>query len=122
MQAEKTLLRSSDLMDASLSIAAKAKDRTSVSASQCVIETAHGVTRPAGRHRSDPRENRPSYYGQVPVLTLLFYSPNPSKRTPLLPPTAFGFDVRILNQTASLAAINVTGPSAARLLARAGAR
>ena len=35
---------------------------------------------------------------------------------------AFGFDVRILNQTASLAAINVTGPSAARLLARAGAR
>jgi len=35
---------------------------------------------------------------------------------------AFGFDVRILNQTASVAAINVTGPSAARLLARAGAR
>ncbi len=35
---------------------------------------------------------------------------------------AFGFDVRILNQTASLAAINVTGPMAARLLARAGAR
>ena len=33
---------------------------------------------------------------------------------------AFGFDVRILNQTASLAAINVTGPSAARLLTRAG--
>ena len=35
---------------------------------------------------------------------------------------AFGCDVRILNQTASLAAINVTGPQAARLLARAGAR
>ena len=35
---------------------------------------------------------------------------------------AFGCDVRILNQTASLAAINVTGPEAARLLARAGAR
>lgn len=35
---------------------------------------------------------------------------------------AFGYDVRILNQTASLAAINVTGPEAARLLARAGAR
>lgn len=35
---------------------------------------------------------------------------------------AFGCDVRILNQTASLAAINVTGPGAARLLARAGAR
>ena len=35
---------------------------------------------------------------------------------------AFGFDVRILNQTASLAAINVTGPSAALLLSRAGAR
>ncbi len=34
----------------------------------------------------------------------------------------FGRDVRILNQTASLAAINVTGPLAARLLARAGAR
>ncbi len=34
---------------------------------------------------------------------------------------AFGCDVRILNQTASLAAINVTGPLAARLLARAGA-
>ncbi len=34
---------------------------------------------------------------------------------------AFGCDVRILNQTASLAAINVTGPQAARLLARAGA-
>jgi glycine cleavage system aminomethyltransferase T len=34
---------------------------------------------------------------------------------------AFGFDVRILNQTASLAAINVTGSAAARLLARAGA-
>ena len=33
---------------------------------------------------------------------------------------AFGFDVRILNQTASLAAINVTGPAAARLLTRAG--
>ncbi len=35
---------------------------------------------------------------------------------------AFGCDVRILNQTASLAAINVTGPQAARLLVRAGAR
>ena len=35
---------------------------------------------------------------------------------------AFGYDVRILNQTASLAAINVTGPEAARLLARASAR
>ena len=35
---------------------------------------------------------------------------------------AFGFDVRVLNQTASLAAINVTGPAAARLLARAGIR
>ena len=35
---------------------------------------------------------------------------------------AFGCDVRILNQNASLAAINVTGPQAARLLARAGAR
>ncbi|MYA08694.1 MAG: hypothetical protein F4060_05190 [Holophagales bacterium] len=35
---------------------------------------------------------------------------------------AFGCDVRILNQTASLAAINVTGPQAARLLASAGAR
>lgn len=35
---------------------------------------------------------------------------------------AFACDVRILNQTASLAAINVTGPQAARLLARAGAR
>ena len=35
---------------------------------------------------------------------------------------AFGYDVRILNQTASLAAINVTGPQASRLLARAGAR
>ena len=35
---------------------------------------------------------------------------------------AFGFDVRILNLTASLAAINVTGQRAARLLARAGAR
>lgn len=35
---------------------------------------------------------------------------------------AFGCDVRILNQTASLAAVNVTGPQAARLLARAGAR
>lgn len=35
---------------------------------------------------------------------------------------AFGCDVRILNQTASLAAINVTGPQAARLLARTGAR
>ena len=35
---------------------------------------------------------------------------------------ASGFDVRILNRTASLAAINVTGPQAARLLARAGAR
>lgn len=35
---------------------------------------------------------------------------------------AFGCDVRILNQTASLAAVNVTGPRAARLLARAGAR
>ncbi|MXX61612.1 MAG: hypothetical protein F4112_01130 [Holophagales bacterium] len=35
---------------------------------------------------------------------------------------AFGCDVRILNQTASLAAINITGPQAARLLARAGAR
>ena len=35
---------------------------------------------------------------------------------------AFGCNVRILNQTASLAAINVTGPQAARLLARAGAR
>lgn len=35
---------------------------------------------------------------------------------------AFGCDVRILNQTASLAAINVTGPQSARLLARAGAR
>ena len=34
---------------------------------------------------------------------------------------AFGCDVRILNQTASLAAINVTGPLAARLLAREGA-
>ena len=34
---------------------------------------------------------------------------------------AFGCDVRILNQTASLAAINVTGPLAARLLARVGA-
>jgi glycine cleavage system aminomethyltransferase T len=34
---------------------------------------------------------------------------------------AFGCDVRILNQTVSLAAINVTGPLAARLLARAGA-
>ena len=34
---------------------------------------------------------------------------------------AFGFDVRILNQTNSLAAINVTGPQAARLLTRAGA-
>ena len=34
---------------------------------------------------------------------------------------ALGFDVRILNQTGSLAAINVTGPWAARLLARAGA-
>ncbi len=32
----------------------------------------------------------------------------------------FGLDVRILNQTASLGAINVTGPLAARLLARAG--
>ena len=35
---------------------------------------------------------------------------------------AFGFDVRVLNQTDSLAAINVTGPNAARLLIRAGAR
>lgn len=35
---------------------------------------------------------------------------------------AFGCDVRILNQTASLAAINVTGPQAARLLASAAAR
>ena len=35
---------------------------------------------------------------------------------------AFGCDVRILNQTASLAAINVTGPQAALLLARTGAR
>ena len=35
---------------------------------------------------------------------------------------AFGYDVRILNQTATLAAINVTGPQAARLLVRAGAR
>ena len=35
---------------------------------------------------------------------------------------AFGFDVRILNQTVSLAAINVTGPAAARLLTRAGVR
>ena len=35
---------------------------------------------------------------------------------------ASGFDVRILNRTASLAAINVTGPQAARLLARAGVR
>ncbi len=34
---------------------------------------------------------------------------------------AFDCDVRILNQTASLAAINVTGPLAARLLVRAGA-
>ena len=34
---------------------------------------------------------------------------------------AFRFDVRILNRTASLAAIHVTGPLAARLLARAGA-
>lgn len=34
---------------------------------------------------------------------------------------ALGFDVRILNQAGSLAAINVTGPWAARLLARAGA-
>jgi glycine cleavage system aminomethyltransferase T len=31
-----------------------------------------------------------------------------------------GFDVRIMNQTASLAAINVTGPRAAELLCRAG--
>ncbi len=35
---------------------------------------------------------------------------------------AFGVDIRILNRTFSLATINVTGPRAARLLARAGAR
>ena len=35
---------------------------------------------------------------------------------------AFGFDVRIMNRTNSLAAINVTGPWAARLLIRAGTR
>ncbi len=34
---------------------------------------------------------------------------------------AFGFDVHILNRTGALAAINVTGPRAARLLIRAGA-
>ncbi len=33
---------------------------------------------------------------------------------------SYGFDVRILNRTASLAAINVTGPLAAELLARVG--
>ena len=35
---------------------------------------------------------------------------------------AFGFDVRIMNRTSSLAAINVTGPKAGLLLIRAGAR